>query len=650
MSNQILEAFSRYGMIAARDEGYHYASGGIGPYYVDLRKGCNNPEVFQLMLEKYTGLIGEKIGEQELLFVGVPTTGVIYATGLALNFKATLAVVEKNNPSKMHFFNYGDISDYLAAIRLDEELVESSAFLGLEDMGVLVATGLNVRYNRPSAILRRVQKGHGTSKTVEADLSRFKEEGVTNLYICNDPYHPLSEEDILCTLSSVPNFSELGFRVNVLNLSPPRELEKIELLKSSNCLRVIEVEDLWTTGTSSIDIYHQLVKNFAGTVEPEVLVFLDRQQGATDKFRKLGIKAASAFGITDLVAGLEESTYNKVMNYVNSFNHESFTTKLERLNESCVCVGLDITPGKLPSSSEDTNLPNYPYTRDAVGIKQYALDLLDEISKIGEIRVIKPNLAYYNSLTDSEMHSIMGDILTRAHELGLLVILDTKIGDIMRTQSQYAEKYKGFDAVTCHAYMGSDSVYPLTDAMTGVFVLVFTSNPSRVDLETQPILTMESLNKLEHGVSMDKIFREAPRVYDIMTQKVIDWQYAGSVGAVIGGTANEEGKLYELEKIVRKFANDLDYLPPILIPGVGTQGGSATDVINTILGVLSSLNWSEQKCRKELTKVVINSSSAINYSPRPREAAQALVDEIKTTIDSYFSGLSTNFIAKLDDS
>ena len=118
-----------------------------------------------------------------------------------------------------------------------------------------------------------------------------------------------------------------------------------------------------------------------------------------------------------------------------------------------------------------------------------------------------------------------------------------------------------------------------------------------------------------------------------MVDKIVEWQFAGSVGAVVGGTPNKEGKLEELENIVETFAVKLDYLPPILIPGVGTQGGSATDVMSAIITVLQKLGWDSKKIRENLTQISINSASAINYSPRPKEAALDLVKEIQAVKD-----------------
>nr|QBK88076.1 MAG: orotidine 5'-phosphate decarboxylase / HUMPS family [Marseillevirus LCMAC202] len=630
-----LQSFSDLEILLVSEKPFHYVSGGIGPYYIDLRRGSNNPVIFNIILDKYSSKINGDTSN--LLFVGVPTTGLVYATGLSLRYNQPLAVIEKLT-ARIHIFSAEQLSSEIEQYSTFVKESEHCAFLGLEDMGVMLATGLGIKYKRPSAILRRIQKGHGTSKTIEASLDKFARDGTRVLYIINDPYDPHTKDEITTTLHSIPDFA---FEFHILNGKPLLELD----ISAVQSRRVIEIEDLWTTGTSAIMLY-QNIKNVLG-LEAEVIVFLDREQHATTKFQKLKINAKSVYKITEIAEYLVKSNvitglvYSTVMNYVKQFERISFTDKLIQYNKSNVCVGIDITPGKFPEKAEDTTLPGYPYEYNAAGVKQYCLDLLDEIGTVPGVKVIKPNLAYYNS---NDMHSILWTILQKARELDLLVILDAKIGDIMRTQSQYAEKYKEFDAVTAHGFMGADSIVPITDVQLGCYVLVFTSNPTRTDLETRPLLD-ESLLEEYHtlvgaGMSCEEakavILKKSVKVYHLMAQHVIDWQYAGSVGAVIGGTPNKEGKLQELEEIIELFATKLSYLPPILIPGVGTQGGSATDVMNAILNTLSRVGWDEIKIRTELCKVVINSSSAINYSPRPRDATIDLVTEIKIAIDKFF--------------
>lgn len=649
VTNQLIASFPKMEILLMSDIPFHYVSGGVGPYYIDLRRGPNSAKIFKEILRCYSHKIDRP--EEPFGLIGVPTTGVVYATGLGLTLSRPLGVVEKLNPERMHFFSQNtlgkSIDCFVDKLKTLEVNPDTVAFLGLEDMGVILATGMGLRLGRPSAILRRIPKGHGTSKTIESNLDRLWDEGVRHLVVMNDPYYIMCEDEIVDTIGSIKGTDR--FHIFIMSSDPPKEMSRETFVKETGG-RLIEVEDLWTTGTSAINLHQAISKNLG--ISAEVLVFLDRLQHAKAKFDRLEIEAKSVCTIGQVGDFLFEEklvtkdAYEKVTSYIMSFVRPSFSDLLLEKNDTCVCVGIDITPGKFPQTPEDTTLPHYPYPPTADGVRTYCLDLLEEVSKVEGLGVIKPNLAYYNSLDDSVLHSILSEILSVAREKEILVILDTKIGDIMRTQSQYAEKYKAFDAVTVHGYMGGDSIFPITDAMLGCYVLVFTSNPSRADLETQPLLTkdvfgvyqelLKSSPMATEEEAFESVVKRAPKVYHQMAQKVIDWQYAGSVGAVIGGTPNKDGRLTELEEIVSMFAKTLDYLPPILIPGVGAQGGSATDVIRAILSVLTDLGWTEEKIRRELRKVVINSSSAIDYSPRPKEAAEDLVKEIRNAIEGFF--------------
>jgi orotidine-5'-phosphate decarboxylase len=660
-TNVLLDSFKDLEIFLVDQSGFHYVSGAIGPYYIDLRRGPNDPKILRAFVEAYTkGL--EAFPTPSLVdhaFVGVPTTGVVYATGLAVTTEQTLVVMEKLNPERAHIFKGREILDLV-----DYALVTkhpNTAFLGLEDMGVVLATAASLLNDSPSAILRRVPKGHGTSKTVEASLEAWVSRGINRLVVMNDPYYPMTKEEISWTLSSIPGFDGYGFEVEVMTLG----LQDIELPRLESHLELVEIEDLWTTGTSSIMLNLAIQKVFGRT--PSVLVFLDREQGAMKKFEKLEIPAHAIYPIRKVSSYLESKGWisheesSQVMAYVKSFERTPYMERLASVNSSCLCVGIDICVAKLPDPG-DTTLPGDPYSKDAKGVLAYIGDLMDVLATVEEVKVIKPNLAYYNGVTGDEeaalLHSALDLIHTKAQAHGFLVILDTKIGDISRTQAQYAEKYKHFDAVTVHGYMGLDSISPVTDAGLGAYALVFTSNPSRMDLETLPVLTKDlALELFRAGVKghhiydqvtsggrgppiptfdevYDEILTRIPPLYLKMAECLVKWQFAGSVGGVVGGTRSADGTLKELEEIVSFLGAHLGYLPPLLIPGVGTQGGSATEVIQAIIRALLATGWNPAKIRSELRKVSINSSSAIDYSPRPAEAAKELADEIKEAMEA----------------
>jgi len=437
--DDLLGSFKDLDIFLVDGGGFYYASGGIGPYYIDLRRGPNNPKILQLFVEAYSkGLPCFASGP--FAFVGVPTTGVVYATGLALAHGAPLVVMEKSNPERAHLF-HGPALEALVRRCGDLMDVSTVAFLGLEDMGVVLATTAGLVYGRPSAIMRRVPKGHGTSKTVEASLEAWATKGITTLVVMNDPYYPLTQQEVEATLKSIPAFDTFDFHILVTSLALPA----IEVPALPPGHHLVEVEDLWTTGTSAIKLNLSIQKVFKQT--PSVLVFLDREQGAMAKFDRLGIPAKAIYTIRNVSSDLVErgliqaGDHSKVMAYVDAFAKPSYMDRLVEVNDSCLCVGVDITHAKLPDPGDST-MGDYPKTSQ--GVVRYVSDLMDALATVPEVRVIKPNLAYYNTLIkdksggdDDELRGVLDMIYRKAQEYGFVVILDTKIGDIARTQAQY---------------------------------------------------------------------------------------------------------------------------------------------------------------------------------------------------------------------
>jgi orotidine-5'-phosphate decarboxylase len=181
---------------------------------------------------------------------------------------------------------------------------------------------------------------------------------------------------------------------------------------------------------------------------------------------------------------------------------------------------------------------------------------------------IKPQVALFE-LYGGYGLSALDAVCAAAREHGLLVIADAKRGDIASTATAYAEAWIGLrpgeteplaDAVTINAYMGPDTVEPflaVADRMgAGLFVLARTSNPGAAELEEQ---------ELAGGGQV--------------WERVADWIAAwgaertgasgiASVGAVIGATA----------PAVVRAARDRMPTAPLLLPGVGAQGGRIEDL------------------------------------------------------------------------
>lgn len=162
------------------------------------------------------------------------------------------------------------------------------------------------------------------------------------------------------------------------------------------------------------------------------------------------------------------------------------------------------------------------------------------------------------------------------------VILDYKRGDIMQSSHNYAKE--GFerwsaDAVTVSPYMGGDSVSPFLEYSSkslGTYILNRTSNSGARDLQ-------------------NLVLQDGSVLYEVVGKKIIEWsgKYPGT-GAVIGATS-----LRELSTLAKLYTgHDI----PLLIPGVGSQGGSAEDVIKIL-----------KKVKYDLRLIRINSSSALIY-------------------------------------
>ena len=136
------------------------------------------------------------------------------------------------------------------------------------------------------------------------------------------------------------------------------------------------------------------------------------------------------------------------------------------------------------------------------------------------------------------------------------VIMDCKRGDIGNTSRAYASAFfdqMQVDAVTVHAYMGEDAVAPFL-AYEGktTYVMVKNSNPSA-------------------GTIQDQTLADGRKVYEMMAELVGEWnaKYPGTCGAVVGATYPEDVKR------VRELLPDV----PLLIPGLGKQGGDAENTI-----------------------------------------------------------------------
>ena len=172
---------------------------------------------------------------------------------------------------------------------------------------------------------------------------------------------------------------------------------------------------------------------------------------------------------------------------------------------------------------------------------------------------------------------------------GIPVIADAKRGDLGNTSRAYAKalfETWGFDAATVNPYLGGDSLEPFLDyGEKGVFILCRTSNPGSSDL--QSLLT--TTTALDGGAPMP--------LYQRVALMALEWNGRGNAGLVVGATQPDELRW------VREHCPSM----PLLIPGVGAQGG---DLAAAVRGGVDA--------NGELA--IINSSREILYAFRDDSA------------------------------
>ena len=241
--------------------------------------------------------------------------------------------------------------------------------------------------------------------------------------------------------------------------------------------------------------------------------------------------------------------------------------KIKETNNPTV-IGLDPRYEMLPKSVTSK------YSQDLEGVAEAILEfnrnLIDHVYDI--IPAVKPQIAFY------EMYGIPGmeafkETCRYAKQKGMLVIADSKRGDIGSTAQGYANAFLGktpigemqeaiydVDFVTVNPYMGTDCVKPFVEDCKkynkGIFALVKTSNPSSGELQDL---------KLENG---KEVYKQVAELVEKWGEELRGENGYSSVAAVVGATYPEQLKQ------IRTIAPHTYFL----IPGYGAQGGKAKDI------------------------------------------------------------------------
>ena len=260
-------------------------------------------------------------------------------------------------------------------------------------------------------------------------------------------------------------------------------------------------------------------------------------------------------------------------------------------NQSLLCVGLDPDPAKFPAHLKG----------DASRIFEFCAAIVDATADL--VVAFKPQIAYFAAhRAEHQLERLMAHLKCVAPQVP--VILDAKRGDIGSTAEQYAieafERY-GADAVTLSPFMGLDSVQPyLKYHGKGAFLLCRTSNPGGDDIQNQRLASVDG----------------EPRLYEHIARLAQGpWNTNGELGLVVGATYPAE-----IER-VRALAPTL----PLLIPGVGAQGGDAVATVRAGLRL--------DAAGATTGAVVVNSSRAILYASGGEDFAAAARREAQRTRD-----------------
>ena len=263
----------------------------------------------------------------------------------------------------------------------------------------------------------------------------------------------------------------------------------------------------------------------------------------------------------------------------------------ERQNGSLLCVGLDPEPAKFPEA----------YRGQASKIYDFCAAMVDATADLA--MAFKPQIAYFAAhRAEDQLERLMAHMRKTAPQVP--VILDAKRGDIGSTAEQYAkeafERY-GADAVTLSPFMGFDSIQPyLKYHGKGAFLLCRTSNPGGDDFQNQRLASVEGQPLLYEHIAR---LAQGP------------WNLNGQLGLVVGATYPAE-----IER-VRALAPSV----PLLIPGVGAQGGDAAATVKA--GWRASGN-------ETTAPIIVNSSRAILYASAGADFAQAARKEALRTRDA----------------
>ena len=265
---------------------------------------------------------------------------------------------------------------------------------------------------------------------------------------------------------------------------------------------------------------------------------------------------------------------------------EKYRDTVQR-NNSFVCVGLDPDPSKLPEHLKGRSNPTRAFLKEIIAATR-------DIAC-----AYKPNFGFFGAQGIAGWEALQGAVHAIPNDIPIL--LDFKAGDIGNTAEQYAYMaycQLGVDAVTVNPLMGTDAIEPFLAYQNGcAFLLCLTSNPGSAD-----ILRLNT----DHGV-----------LYEVLAQKAVAWSETGPCGLVVGATHPDD------LKSIRAIATDL----PILLPGVGTQGGQTRAIVQ------NGLNKSGSGILVNASRSILYASSGTDFADAARQSAEDLCQVLNNARD-----------------
>jgi orotidine-5'-phosphate decarboxylase len=263
----------------------------------------------------------------------------------------------------------------------------------------------------------------------------------------------------------------------------------------------------------------------------------------------------------------------------------SFVEKLRaasRTNDSLLCVGLDPEPSRFPA--------HYAGMSPEQAVRAFCLAIIEATAPY--VSAFKPNSAFFEVLGPAGLQ-VLQEVI-KAVPAHIPVILDAKRGDMGNTARNYAkavfEVYHA-DAVTVNPYQGYDAVLPFLEySDKGVILLCRTSNPGSRDFQDLRVQDDDG---------------QARPLYEVVARRIQSWNKNNNCGMVVGATYPEE--LRELRAICPTL--------PILIPGVGAQGGDLEASVQAGVDAQGEL-------------AIISASRSVLYASDPAHEARALRDAI----------------------